>query len=535
MIRAATAISLAALVAATPAAAQNGKRTQITPYIEAGQVLSADLSSGDVLTYSTLAAGIDASSHSRRVEVELSYRYEHRFSWEKRQPDDDVHSGIARVQANLLPGLSLQAGGIATRARSDIRGATQANFIGDTANVSQVFSGYVGPSLATHSGPFTINAGYQFGYTKVDSPYGGTLLTAGQPSLDAYDDSRIQTAMASVGTRAGTILPIGLTVSGAWNREDAGQLDQRFDGKYGRADAVLPVTGSVALTGGVGYEKIRISQRDPVLDAAGRPVADSKGRFVTDKGSPRRTAYLTDGVIWDAGLIYRPNPRVVMEGRVGRRYGSMSYTGSLSAQTGRGMAVQVGVYDSVTTFGRQLNGNIAMLPTSFTPTVDPFSDNYTGCQFGSTGGSAGTCLGSAFQSISTAAYRARGIDGVLTIGQGRTRAGLGLGYVNRRYIAPDVPGALFSIDGVTDESFYGQFFIAHQLSPRAGVQATVIANYLQSGIADADSVFSGGVTGTFYYTIGHLSLNASAGLYGVGYDGQDDISLQGALGARYNF
>ena len=110
----------------------------------------------------------------------------------------------------------------------------------------------------------------------------------------------------------------------------ASQLSQRYEGKYARGDVVLPVLPTLALTAGVGYEKIEVSQKDPLLDAAGNPVTDSKGRFVTDPASPRRIAYETDGLIYDAGVIWRPSPRTTLQARVGRRYGGMTYTGSLS-------------------------------------------------------------------------------------------------------------------------------------------------------------------------------------------------------------
>ena len=93
-------------------------------------------------------------------------------------------------------------------------------------------------------------------------------------------------------------------------------------------------------------------------------MVDSRGRFVTDPASPRRIAYDFDGIFWDAGVIWRPSRRTFLEARVGRRYDSMSYTGSLSYQMGSGSGIQVGVYDSVQTFGQQVNGTLASLPTS---------------------------------------------------------------------------------------------------------------------------------------------------------------------------
>src|SRR3546814_12763327 len=84
--------------------------------------------------------------------------------------------------------------------------------------------------------------------------------------------------------------------SDLYEREDASQLDQRYEGKYARADVTMPIGPTVALLGGVGYEDIEIGQRDPLLDADGVPVRDANGRFVTDTSSPRRLSFDTDEI-----------------------------------------------------------------------------------------------------------------------------------------------------------------------------------------------------------------------------------------------
>jgi hypothetical protein len=73
--------ALALALAAGGVTAQANARTEVSPYIEVNQVMNADLSNGgDVLTYTSAAAGIDASVSSNRAELQLNYRYEHRFS-----------------------------------------------------------------------------------------------------------------------------------------------------------------------------------------------------------------------------------------------------------------------------------------------------------------------------------------------------------------------------------------------------------------------------------------------------------------------
>ena len=112
--------ALALACAATPASAQ---RTRISPYIEASQILASDLTNGgDVLTYSQVGVGIDAQVQSRRVEVQVSYKYDRRFEYEGKLDRDEVHSGLARGRATLARGVTIEGGAIATRARTDIRG-----------------------------------------------------------------------------------------------------------------------------------------------------------------------------------------------------------------------------------------------------------------------------------------------------------------------------------------------------------------------------------------------------------------------------
>ncbi|MGH6616131.1 hypothetical protein [Sphingomonas sp.] len=524
------AAGMIALVA-NPAAARD---KSIAPYIELGQVLTADLNGGDVLTYSTIAAGVDASIQNRRAEVQVSYRYERRISWSKNVGDDDIHSGLARAAVKVAPGVSIEGGALATRARSDIRGAAPVVLAGNVDNISQVYSAYVGPTVSTQVGPVSVGASYRFAYTKVEDP-GFTGVAPGSPRLDNYDSSKSHVLQASAGVKAGTVLPVGVTVSAAYEREDAGQLDQRYEGKYVRGDLVLPVLPTLAVSAGAGYEKIEISQRDAVLDSAGQPAVDSNGRFRTDKSSPRRIAYETDGLIYDAGVIWKPSRRMTLEARVGKRYGGTVYTGSLSYAATRSLGIQVGVYDSVETFGRQLRDGIASLPTSFIDQRDSFGQQFAGCTFGKSSAAAGGCLNDVFQSIATASYRARGIDAVISANRGPLSFGVGAGYANRRFYAPR-GGTGYSVNGVTDESYYAQAFLSASLDRNSGISANVFANYFESGIGNTPGIFSTGATGLYYRNFGRIGTTVSAGIYSFSQDGtEDQYSAQAQVGVRYQF
>lgn len=515
----------------------HAREKTISPYIEIGQVLSADLTNNDALTYTEVAAGIDAAFRSKRAEAQISYRYERRISEDRRLGDSDVHSGLARGSVAVANGLSLEGGALATRVRADIRGAAPGILVGNVANTSQIYSFYAGPTLGTHIGVVGVSASYRYAYTKAEAP-GFTGVSATQQPLDLFDDSRSQIAQASLNVKSGVVLPFGVTVSGAWERDDAGQLDQRYEGRYGRLDLIQPVSRSLALTAGVGYENIRVTQRDALLDAAGQPVRYRSGRFVTDPASPARIAYDFDGVYYDAGVVWRPSPRTFLQARAGERYGSFAFSGTFTYQPTRSLAIGVQAYDAVQTFGRQLRVGLGSLPTSFNTSSNPFSQEFNGCVFGAQGGAAGGCLNGIFQSISTSSYRARGVDAIVSINRGATRYGFGVGYANRHFNAPD-RGVGFTVNGIDDESYYAQAFLAHAFDTRTAIDATVFANYYSSGIANSSDVYSVGGTASLSRQFGRIEGRASLGIYSFGATGgtggNDDVSLQALLGARYHF
>lgn len=529
-------VALAALVASGGAEART---RYVQPYVELSQVVAADLTNDEVLTYSQVAVGVDAGVSGRNVEGQVSYRYERRIQWNDRYADDSVHTGLARASARVAPGFSIEGGAIATRARSDIRGAAPGTFVGPADNLTQVYSLYAGPSVTTQAGPVRIAASAFAGYTKVEAPR-ATGVAPGQQRLDYYDDSRNVVAQASAGVAAGTVLPVGVTVSGAYEREEAGQLDQTYEGYFARGDVTVPVSRTVALRAGAGYEKIETTQRDALLDASGNPVIDRNGRFVTDPGSPARIAYNTDGLIYDAGVIWRPSPRLELQANAGYRYGGDTYFGSLNWNIARDSGLQIVLYDGIGTFGRQLRNGLRDLPTAFQGSANPFGQQFNGCVFGGNPGGgavggAGACLDDVFQSISTASYRARGIDGVISTRRGRTAYGFGAGYANRRLNVPQLAEGTVAY-GITDESYYAQLFWSRALSRVSQVDANLFANYYESGLPGADGVFNLGATGTYSHQFGRIGTVASLGVYTFDQERFDSQwSAQALLGARYTF
>jgi len=72
-----------------------GPHVEIAPYIEAAEVLTVNASPyNDTVSYTTLAAGVDASATGRNSALSASLRYERHFSNDSGSSDSDTITGI---------------------------------------------------------------------------------------------------------------------------------------------------------------------------------------------------------------------------------------------------------------------------------------------------------------------------------------------------------------------------------------------------------------------------------------------------------
>lgn len=528
MIRGAIVLAVCA-AAILPAAAQ--RRATITPYLEVSQVATAELNGGETLTYSQLGAGLDGSIRTRRVQVQVSYQYQHRFTEKGSLQSGDSHNGLAQARIVAARGLTLEGGAVATRTRTDARGDALTSNAATARNLSQLYSAYAGPKLDTRMGPLFVQGAYRFGFTKVDDGT-ATGVSSTLPSVDRFDHSTSHAVNASVGAKPGTVLPIGVSLTGGLVRESASQLVQRFASSSGRGDLIAPLRRTVALVGGAGYERITVRQRDPLLGAGGVPVVDGAGRYATDPASPLRLAYEFDGLFWDGGVVWRPSRRTSLEARIGRRYGAMRYTGSFTYQRDGGSGIQVAVYDTVETYGQQVGSSLAALPVGFVTTADPFGAQTGACIYGTSGAAAGGCLAGSFSSAASAAYRGRGVTLNAVWRRGTTRLGLGGGFARRDFLTP--VGAI-AAGGSWDESFYAQAFAALAAGRDGTISLNLLASYYDGDIPGSTATLGWGANTAYTHRLGALSLTATAGLYGSHRDGPDQASAQALIGARYGF
>lgn len=520
-------------LAATMLPVAASARTQVTPYIELDQTFIANLKGGseDVLTYTSVAAGVDASVSSPRTEAIVSLRYEHQFGWGRKAPDSDILSGIANARYEIAPEhLSIEAGALATRVRTDGFSSANGSLINAGDAVTHVYAIYAGPEFKTQAGDVSLNAVYRIGYSRVDDDVNVTV--GGVPVAGIFDDSVYQTAMVSAGMQPGP-LPFGWLVSAGFEREDASQLDQRYVDKWVRADVTVPVSPTVALVGGVGYEDIRITQRAALLDTSGNPVIGSNGGFVSDKSVPRLIAYDADGLIWDAGVLWRPSRRTSLEARVGRRYDSMHYTGTFSWRASPSSLLQIAYFDTISSFGRAIHGNLVALPSAgFDVYRNPFSGDLTGCVDGQNGG---TCFNDALAAINGSNFRYRGITAQYSRTAQRWNWGAALGWSQRKFIAPQ--SSIFaSIDGAKDNYYYANLFGGYKIDIASSVGGSLYANRFDSGSGGIDVTNYGSYV-TYNRLFGRrLSAQAALGLDAIdASDLETIVSLLGQVGLRYQF
>jgi len=535
-------LALAALFAAAPALAQaqpdpGGLPDQranrvIQPYIEVGQVISAELSPGnDVLTFTQIAVGVDINVQGRNSGAAVSLRYERNIGYGNDSIDSDTISGVARGTLALVPNaLSLEAGALAARTRVDAGGGTTTNPLVREDAESRFYSLYAGPSLDTRVGVVGLQGVARVGYNRFEND---ALLTdaTGNP-IDVFDESVTYLGQIRAGTRPDELLPVGLAVTAGGFQEDISNLDQRVRDLYVRGDVTVPLGPSLALVGGVGYENVEISSRDALRDADGNPVIGDDGRFVTDPASPRIIAFDVDGLLWDVGVMWRPSSRTSLEARVGERYDSTTFYGTFTYAPSQRSAFALSVYDGVTGFGGLLNNSLAGLSSDFEAIRNPVTGDFGGLVNDTEGQSTIGGLGS----VRSAAFRGRGVRASYQRTMGRTTAALGAGYDRRTFIA--APGTVLApLDGVTDESYYIIGGLTRQIGRNANLTTNAYINWFESGTPGGD-VTGVGASAAYNQSLTR-SLTARAALAVDYFDSEftaEDFAFATAfLGLRYDF
>ena len=548
LIRAAAFAGLAMVLSLAPAAAQNqgpgqgqnqgqsqgnggGTATFVQPYIEVNQVLTAELTPGDdVLTFTQIAAGVDTTIAGRNSVASVSVRYERNIGYGD-AVDSDAISGIARGSLAIVPrAVTFEAGALASRTRIDGGSGVTPNPLVAEDQTSDIYSLYAGPTVATRAGIFDVNASAFVGYNRIE--VNDAIVTDEGEPLDVFDESVTYAGQVRVGTQPGNGLPIGIGVGAGGFQEDVDTLDQRVRDVYVRADVTVPLTDSLAVVGGVGYENVEVSSRDALRDAEGDPVIGDDGRFVTDTSAPRRIAFDVDGFIWDVGVQWNPSRRTSLTATVGRRYASTTYFGSFNYVPDSRRAVSINVYDGLTGFGGALTNQLAGLDADFEATRNALTGDFTGLVTGDDGASGLGLLGSTRGS----AFRGRGgnISYQRTIG--RLNAAVIAGYDRRTFIGAE--GTVFEeLDGARDESYYLVGTVGSQLGQSGAISASAYANWFSSQADNSDLTAYGASAAYNRNLTSRLIARAAVAVdyFDSDFSDQDFAAASALVGLRYNF
>lgn len=512
---------------------ESSARIRIDPYIEANSIAVWQLSpDNDVVTYTQLAAGVDASLRGRNSGGSVSIRYERNFAHQSDASDSDSITGLARGYLSVVPRvLTIEAGALANSTRVDNAGRSVINPLVDDDLTTTTYSAYAGPNVETRVGDVDVNANYRIGYTRVDGP---DFATVDGQATDVFDESVSHSATIRAGTRPGRPLPVGLGVGAGFYQEDVSNLDQRVRDAYVRGDVTVPVTPTLAVVAGVGIEDVEVSSREALRDADGNPIIGNDGRFFVDESSPRVIAYEADGLIWDVGVVWRPSSRTQLQATFGRRYDSETFYGSFDWQPSSRSSVSVAVYDGIQGFGGRLNNALAALPTDFEVLRDPVTGNITGCvnTLDGTG-----CLDGLLGSVRSSVFRGRGVVASYTRRISRMTAGIGAGYDRRRFIG--ATGTVLALaDGIVDESYYVTAGLSGPVGPSGSFDVNTYANWFDSGASGVGDVFALGSSASYTEQVWrNLSARAALAISMLNSDTiADDITTASALlGLRYDF
>lgn len=514
---------------------RRGKRVEVSPYIEAGLVATAELSPGnDVFTYSTVAVGVDVGINGRNNQGSLSVRYQRNFAMSGNGRDSDQLSGVARFSSAIVPGaVTIEAGALAARTSVEGNGSAQLETLGSRDTATQVYSVYAGPSVRTRAGDAEIQAHYRLGYTRLEAP-DAVVVAPGNAAVDVFDEAVVHNAAFHIGVKPGDVLPVGLGVGAGYNHEDISNLDQRIEDFHVRGDVSVPVTSDVMLVGGLGWEKVEVSSKDALRDTVtGLPIIGADGRFVTDEAAPRAIAFETEGLIWDAGIVWRPSRRTVLEAHVGRRYGSTTYYGNFGWQPTKSSSFNASVYDGITGFGGQLNAALAGLPTQFEAARNPLNGELSGCVVASEGGN---CLSGALGSVRSSVFRSRGVAATYGKSFGKLRTGLGVGYDHRKFIG--APGTvLAAANGTVDENIWVAAYVNGDIDRDSQFSTTFYSTWFQSGDALSGDLTAIGANAAYNRNLtSRLSATAGVGVAGLQrQDLEDQWAASASVSVRYTF
>lgn len=515
--------------------AAHADRPELGAFMDLQQIAEAQLNGqgSDDVTYTQISGGVLGQISNRRIVASGTYRLSYRRAEAGDLDKSFTQDGVMRLQANVIDEwLTMETGAITTRSRVDPSGPAPQFNTGDTTNLTQTYSAFVQPAISHKIGDVGVELSYRYAYTKNESSH-DTGSTG--PLTDRFDASKAQRASLNIGMEPGD-LPFGWKLSSEYRHENMTNLAEHFRSINAVGEIKVPIaTMPIALVASGGYERIRTSEREALLDpVTGLPVLGKGGRFVVDPASPRILTYDVEGLVADAGIIWRPSRRTRLEVRAGRRYGGLTVTGLLEMRPSERSGLTLVVTDRIESFGQGVSGGLADAPASIDLNqLDPGS-SLQDCLFGRRPGT-GSCIGSTLGQASANTYRERAASIIFNRSMRSWTVGGSVGYSHRTYI--DDPNSPVSLAGVVDQSFFGNITVNRRLTRISGVSFSFSGNLFKNGQVGASDVLSGSVTTNYYRSFGrNIQMQASVSVDASKQDGiTADVSGRAQLGLQYRF
>jgi len=523
---------------------------EVNPFVSLRQVV-ADGTRREGRGWLEAGAGFAALLDTNRVDGNISYRYNRRIPEFGNIKTRNRHNANANVRAELIDDfLMLNAGGTASQYTTDARGFNATNPDDESSNQTQIFSGYVEPSVLQRIGDFaTFQSRYRLGAVSADSPREG-LTSPGSIGLDPSDgigsrlsDSITQTASATLAsTRATNTINWSLTAQGT--HEDVDQLNQKYRGYSAGGELSFRVSRKLELIGSGGYEDIENTQDSILFDEeTGLPDLDENGHFQIDPEMPRRTAYDFSGAYWNAGFRYTPSRRTSFEFRAGERYGSANFFLDFNHRSRGGMSVRANFQQTLNSFSRLLTLYENGIPVGMTRVGGTSQLGVPLCAFGIDPASEDeSCMFGLTQSLTPATFKSD--RGLLTVSRALEALtwSATVFYDKRRYVdsqqlqAPteaELPASVFG----DDETFGVRGRVAFRLGElqSLGFDTLLARNSYALSSGRKDTQFT---IGTQYSRRLSRHLTGNASLYGthrISENREDSSSATASVGVRYNF
>lgn len=534
MTDAASRALLTLLVGGSLCGTARAERPELGAFLDVEQISEAHFSGfGDDVTYTQVAGNLVGQVKNRRIVATGSYRLSYRIPVAGEIGKSLTQDGVMRIDANVIEEwLTIQSGAIVTRSRVDPSGAAPQTNSANSSNLTQTYSAFFQPAFSHRFGDLATAATFRHAYTKNENSSGAATLTG--PPTDRFDASTNQEATVSLGM-AQSALPFDWQLSAAYRRENATNLAKHTRAANLIGEIKIPVGPEIALVTSAGYERTRISEREALINPlTGLPVVTSAGKFIVDPASPRTITYDVDGLIADAGVIWRPSRRARFEMRGGYRYGGASVTGLVEIQPNERTSMTLAITDRIESFGEGVSAGLAGSgPNLDLDMLDPNS-SFQDCLFGKATG-ASRCIGGALGQASSKSYRERAVNFVFSRTMRRSSFAASFGYSRRTYI--DDPTSPVSLSGVVDQSIFGNLTVGARLTRTSGVSFSFNGNLFKNGQVGASDVMAGSFTSNYYRSFGrNIQLKANLSVDASKQEGATaDISGRAQVGVQYKF